>query len=464
MKKDNNNPDWSKVSSVEELKKLVQEFIDDPTNEINRFKDLPNYIKNKIWRTGLNSSYFKFKELPFQHWEGMDKLKIQELINKEKYEKFSDLPGGLINHIRSLGLISRDFIFPKSLKDWSSYNTKLEFQQYITTTGILRYQDIPNSLKSRLKRFGFHAEDFTFSGEKKPRRNWSKYTEFSDFKKFLIENNIQSRKEFMDNYEGLYTKSRKLGYLNKLEFPKDKSHQAWDLFKTKSDIEEYLINNNIKLFKDLPRECMSKIYSMGYKVTDFPQLDSYLEEKGNWKEYESLDKIKEFIIQNNIQTSTEFHKNYKGLSEKLRKLGHSTSEIKFPKRKISVAEINIEKFLKENNINFETQKAFSNLGKMKFDFWIPEFNLILEPGGDQHFISVNYFGGEEKFNGTQKRDLKKYEYCKSNGITIIYFFNLYNKEAQQKLFSNGYIPGSEWYTDFEKFKERILELTNKGKA
>lgn len=301
--------------------------------------------------------------------------------------------------------MSRDFTFPKILKDWSSYNTKSDFQQYITTEEISRYRDIPNSLKSRLKRLGFHAEDFTFSGEK-PRRNWSKYTEFSDFKKFLVENNIQSRKEFMDNYEGLYTRSRKLGYLNKLEFPKDKVPQAWDSFKTKSDIEEYLINNNIKLFKDLPQKCMSKIYSMGYKVTDFPQLDSYLEEKGDWKEYGSFNKIKEFIIQNNIQTSTEFHKNYKSLSEKLRKLGHSTSEIKFPKRKISVAEINIEKFLKENNINFETQKVFSDLGRMKFDFWIPEFNLILEPGGDQHFISVDYFGGEEKFNGTKERDLK----------------------------------------------------------
>ena len=82
----------------------------------------------------------------------------------------------------------------------------------------------------------------------------------------------------------------------------------------------------------------------------------------------------------------------------------------------------IANFLGEKKIEYIPQYSFKNCRlerKLKFDFYLPEYNTCIEFDGGQHFKPVDYFGGEEAFKKTQQRDKIKNEYCKENNIKLI---------------------------------------------
>ena len=57
--------------------------------------------------------------------------------------------------------------------------------------------------------------------------------------------------------------------------------------------------------------------------------------------------------------------------------------------------------------------------KLKFDFYLPKKNLIIEFDGEQHFKPMDYFGGEKLFKMQQKYDIIKNDYAKTNKIQLI---------------------------------------------
>ena len=62
---------------------------------------------------------------------------------------------------------------------------------------------------------------------------------------------------------------------------------------------------------------------------------------------------------------------------------------------------------------------------MKFDFFLPEYNLCIEYQGEQHTKVVDYWGGSLSFLDMQERDQMKREYCKYNKISLLeIYFNV----------------------------------------
>ena len=93
----------------------------------------------------------------------------------------------------------------------------------------------------------------------------------------------------------------------------------------------------------------------------------------------------------------------------------------------SKLENEMREFLKENGINYESQKSFKWLkykNKLKLDFYLPEYNIAIECQGEQHYESKDCFGGEEEYIEIVERDLVKHDKCIENGISIIYYTNL----------------------------------------
>ena len=85
----------------------------------------------------------------------------------------------------------------------------------------------------------------------------------------------------------------------------------------------------------------------------------------------------------------------------------------------------IENILIKNNISYIKQYTFEDLKgnnrKLRFDFALFSNNTLLgliEFQGQQHYKSVEYFGGEEKFKIQQEYDQKKIDYCKNNNIPL----------------------------------------------
>jgi len=73
------------------------------------------------------------------------------------------------------------------------------------------------------------------------------------------------------------------------------------------------------------------------------------------------------------------------------------------------------------------------LGRQHLDIYFPELNIGLEYQGAQHYVAIDFFGGEEALEKTKERDKIKKQKCQDNGCHLIYvqegydFENIKNK-------------------------------------
>lgn len=78
---------------------------------------------------------------------------------------------------------------------------------------------------------------------------------------------------------------------------------------------------------------------------------------------------------------------------------------------------------------------------LPFDFFLPDYNLIIEIMGEQHVSPIKYFGGEEQFKLQVKHDKIKRDYLLKNNIDIldIWYYELNDIEniISNKLCSKG---------------------------
>ncbi len=87
---------------------------------------------------------------------------------------------------------------------------------------------------------------------------------------------------------------------------------------------------------------------------------------------------------------------------------------------------NMENFiasvLTDNNINYIPQAQFAdcrNIFPLRFDFYLYDYNTVIEFDGEQHSRPVDFFGGEEGFIKRVENDNIKNNYCFKNNITLI---------------------------------------------
>lgn len=94
--------------------------------------------------------------------------------------------------------------------------------------------------------------------------------------------------------------------------------------------------------------------------------------------------------------------------------------------KSSKGELKIEEYLKSNSIEYKRQykialehQIFSR-NKLKADFFLPQYNTIIEFNGIQHYEKNSYFHkSEDDFNVQVERDKRLRDYCKKNKIKLI---------------------------------------------
>lgn len=108
----------------------------------------------------------------------------------------------------------------------------------------------------------------------------------------------------------------------------------------------------------------------------------------------------------------------------------------------------ISDILRSENINFVREYRLPETNtKYRYDFWLPDHNLLIEFHGIQHYKALDFFGGEEALKENKFRDSIKKTLAKETGRFLIYFnyFQIKNKN----LFS---------------FKELVLSQINKIKC
>lgn len=90
----------------------------------------------------------------------------------------------------------------------------------------------------------------------------------------------------------------------------------------------------------------------------------------------------------------------------------------------SKGELKIAEYLKNNkyieNKDYFREKTFDNpkiSSRMRFDFYLPEKNLLIEYNGEQHYIAGRF--GEDKLRQQRCRDWIKRRFARSSGIRLL---------------------------------------------
>ena len=126
--------------------------------------------------------------------------------------------------------------------------------------------------------------------------------------------------------------------------------------------------------------------------------------------------------------------------------------------KLNKAECRLWRRLQEKYNSLNVIHNYYNkdiFGRKSIDIFIPDKNIAIEYQGGEHFVPIKMFGGYKKFIEISKRDMKKYDECKNNGIKLFYF----TEEKRYDL--SNYID--KVYTKFDELCseiDKILENWN----
>ena len=91
---------------------------------------------------------------------------------------------------------------------------------------------------------------------------------------------------------------------------------------------------------------------------------------------------------------------------------------------------------------------------MKYlDIYIPKHNSAIEYQGKQHFMPLDFFGGEKSYQETVKRDELKFDLCKTNKVHLFYF-------SKEKDLPDTYFD--KIYTNENELLEKIIQIIGNG--
>lgn len=132
-----------------------------------------------------------------------------------------------------------------------------------------------------------------------------------------------------------------------------------------------------------------------------------------------------------------------------------------PKCKSSKLENIIIEALNKNDINYVFQYKIKELGIKSLDFYLPEYNIVIECQGEQHYVETDFSKHKsaeemkEDLNNRMELDKLKYDVCYKHNIEIIYFtipqyFHVKNVNIYTKFYRDKKV-----YTDLKSLIEYI---------
>lgn len=127
----------------------------------------------------------------------------------------------------------------------------------------------------------------------------------------------------------------------------------------------------------------------------------------------------------------------------------------------------IKEYLEKNNIKFIKEKTFDDckdIRKLKFDFYLPDYKILIEFDGNQHFKETKFLKGQNFINA-RKRDKIKNNWCLENNYTLLRI-----DEKSVRKFEhiwNDLVINRERSTTIEKYQIFLIEngsiVFNNGK-
>lgn len=122
------------------------------------------------------------------------------------------------------------------------------------------------------------------------------------------------------------------------------------------------------------------------------------------------------------------------------------------KMKTSSLEEYIIKILQKEKIKFQREKTYPDLkfGYYRFDFFLPQYNLLIEVDGAQHYkFSKIFHKKRQDFLKAQERDRRKNSYALSHNIPLyrIPYFEIENIHTFQDILQDKFLVKDKWHCD-----------------
>ena len=112
---------------------------------------------------------------------------------------------------------------------------------------------------------------------------------------------------------------------------------------------------------------------------------------------------------------------------------------------------------RKEKITYEREKTFSDLlGKhgtpLRFDFYLPKFEINIEYDGEGHFQQVSKFGGRSGYMAAAERDRRKNSYCLAHHIPLyrIPYWELHNIHSLSDILTPKFLVTSKFHNDYLK--------------
>lgn len=312
--------------------------------------------------------------------------------------------------------------------------------------------------------------------KRKVERDKSKYLTYEDLKEYVKKNNILTKDQYINHVSTTYIVNGKNIPYNPNTFYSKEIWEGWSLFlrgviykknyngtyysylECKKAIIKYNFtskDNFLKRIKDIIKEDIRIPYSPStiYKKEwegwiEFLDTDNYIEQIEKLVDFEiARDYARSLNLKLSKQwASIKFSDLPKGMTKKPYKLYKEKGWIDWydflgidKKSNMSHGEVLISNFLDENKIKYKYNKSLKDCissSKLRFDFYLTEYNICIEFDGIQHFFPCEMFGGEEELQKLKIRDSIKNEWCSVNGIKLIRFNYKQKKDEIESLLRN----------------------------
>jgi hypothetical protein len=358
----------------------------------------------------------------------MDYEEIKKFIKDNGIEKRSRLREEyrkVYNCFKKLSNDEQEKLLPSNLGNYSNLNTANDFKRFIKTNNIHSRKTLHTEYPGAYLRFlNFLSKEeqetiLPYKGTIK-KADYSTLNTEDDFRKFIKTYEIVGRYDFQKRFRGGYNKFIKLSSedQNRIlpSMLKDYSY-----INTYEDFRSFIQENNITSRIDLCRR-FEQVYCRFSRLLSKEEKESLL--PNNNRDYSNINTVEDFkvfIADNNILSRKDFYRRFRNCYYRFLLLSDDDKDSIFP-----LINSNGELFLADlftgNNIEFTSEKTYpdlKNISHLRFDFYLPEYNILVEYHGCQHFDPNDKRYSEIAI----KRDHLKYDYAKKNNIPLLYFTN-----------------------------------------
>ena len=387
---------------------------------------------------------------------------FRSFIEKENVTSRRDLQNrfeGVCTRFRKLlTKEEQDSILPPKIKPlYTNIKTVEDFKRFVAENNIRSRRDFFSRFPAAYYKFLKFTETEKDEILSNTYRDWSSINTKEDIKRFIEENNIQSRNELNLRFSQVSKKFLALSEQDKDELlPLVLNY--YSEIKTKDDIRKFIDDNNIQSRKELS-DRFQMVYKKFLTILTTEERDELLPSTSiDYSNINTIDDFREFIEYNKVISRMDFYNRFRNAYYRFLNLLTDDEKNELFDPSISSGEAFLIDLFKSNNINFIREKTYDDLidiNCLRYDFFLNDYNIIVEYHGVQHFHETNYFHHDY----SKEHDRMKYDYAIEHGITILYYTN--EKSTYEKF---GYF--TEVITDENILIQKIKEigLTNQSNS